>query len=63
MIWQAKNVVNYLRIIHKILAPGGVWINLGLNWSNSYEDAKKLSFQVLCYGIGNIIIPTTRRSS
>ena len=27
---QAKNVVNYLRIIHRILAPGGVWINLGM---------------------------------
>jgi N2227-like protein len=26
---QAKNVVNYLRIIHRILTPGGVWINLG----------------------------------
>ncbi|KZP20355.1 N2227-domain-containing protein [Athelia psychrophila] len=26
---QAKNIVNYLRIIHRILAPGGVWINLG----------------------------------
>lgn len=26
---QAKNIVNYLRIIHHILAPGGVWINLG----------------------------------
>ncbi|KAF9001139.1 N2227-like protein-domain-containing protein [Cyathus striatus] len=25
----AKNIVNYLRIIHKKLAPGGVWINLG----------------------------------
>jgi len=25
----AKNIVNYLRIIHKILAPGGVWINIG----------------------------------
>ncbi|KAI5996047.1 N2227-domain-containing protein [Pisolithus marmoratus] len=25
----AKNVVNYLRILHRILAPGGVWINLG----------------------------------
>ncbi|TFK32167.1 N2227-like protein-domain-containing protein [Crucibulum laeve] len=25
----AKNIVNYLRIIHKILAPGGVWVNLG----------------------------------
>lgn len=28
---QAKNIVNYLRIIHRILAPGGVWINLGDN--------------------------------
>jgi len=26
---QAKNIVNYLRILHRILAPGGVWINLG----------------------------------
>ncbi|KAI0049625.1 N2227-domain-containing protein [Auriscalpium vulgare] len=25
----AKNIVNYLRIIHKILTPGGIWINLG----------------------------------
>jgi len=25
----AKNILNYLRIIHRILAPGGVWINLG----------------------------------
>ncbi|KII91865.1 hypothetical protein PLICRDRAFT_682358 [Plicaturopsis crispa FD-325 SS-3] len=25
----AKNIVNYLRILHRILAPGGVWINLG----------------------------------
>ncbi|THH19544.1 hypothetical protein EW146_g1640 [Bondarzewia mesenterica] len=25
----AKNIVNYLRILHKILAPGGVWVNLG----------------------------------
>ena len=27
--FQAKNIVSYLRIIHRILAPGGVWINLG----------------------------------
>ncbi|KAH9911822.1 N2227-domain-containing protein [Epithele typhae] len=34
----AKNVVNYLRIIHHILAPGGVWINLGpllWHWENN----------------------------
>ncbi|KAI0752760.1 N2227-domain-containing protein [Daedaleopsis nitida] len=34
----AKNVVNYLRIIHRMLAPGGVWINLGpllWHWENN----------------------------
>jgi carnosine N-methyltransferase len=39
---QAKNIVNYLRVIHRILAPGGVWINLGpLLWhfeNNSSND-------------------------
>jgi len=38
----AKNITNYLRIIHRILAPGGVWINLGpLLWhfeNNSTND-------------------------
>ncbi|KAJ3551771.1 hypothetical protein NM688_g4515 [Phlebia brevispora] len=34
----AKNIVNYLRIIHRKLAPGGVWINLGpllWHWENN----------------------------
>ncbi|KAI0827350.1 N2227-domain-containing protein [Trametes gibbosa] len=34
----SKNIVNYLRIIHRILAPGGVWINLGpllWHWENN----------------------------
>ncbi|TFK75538.1 N2227-domain-containing protein [Pluteus cervinus] len=34
----AKNIINYLRIIHSILAPGGVWINLGpllWHWENN----------------------------
>ncbi|KAK7460430.1 hypothetical protein VKT23_009149 [Stygiomarasmius scandens] len=34
----AKNIVNYLRLIHRILAPGGVWINLGpllWHWENN----------------------------
>ncbi|KAI0074325.1 N2227-domain-containing protein [Panus rudis PR-1116 ss-1] len=34
----AKNIVNYLRIMHRILAPGGVWINLGpllWHWENN----------------------------
>ena len=38
---QAKNVVNYLRIIHDILAPGGVWINLGpllWHWENNTSN-------------------------
>ena len=30
---QAKDIVNYLKIIHRLLAPGGVWINLGLRSS------------------------------
>ncbi|KAG5717403.1 UPF0586 like protein [Termitomyces sp. T112] len=34
----AKNIVNYLRVIHRILAPGGVWVNLGpllWHWENN----------------------------
>ncbi|KAJ7783980.1 N2227-domain-containing protein [Mycena maculata] len=35
---KAKNIVNYLRIIHKILALGGVWVNTGplpWHWENN----------------------------
>ncbi len=38
---KAKNIVNYLRIIHNILAPGGVWINLGpllWHWENNHTS-------------------------
>ncbi|KAG7096073.1 hypothetical protein E1B28_006753 [Marasmius oreades] len=34
----AKNIVNYLRTIHRILAPSGVWINMGpllWHWENN----------------------------
>jgi carnosine N-methyltransferase len=31
--------VNYLRIIHRILAPGGVWINLGMESMSSMSRA------------------------
>lgn len=34
----AKDIVNYLRIIHRILAPGGIWINAGpllWHWENN----------------------------
>ncbi|PPQ79034.1 hypothetical protein CVT25_002343 [Psilocybe cyanescens] len=37
----AKNIVNYLRILHTILAPGGVWINLGpllWHWENNSSN-------------------------
>ncbi|KAJ7190581.1 N2227-domain-containing protein [Mycena pura] len=46
----AKNIVNYLRIIHRILAPGGVWINLGpLLWhwenNNTHDPSVELSLE------------------
>ena len=43
---QAKNFVHYLRVIHRILAPGGVWINLGpllWHWENSDELSIELT--------------------
>lgn len=43
---QAKNFVNYLRVIHRILTPGGVWINLGpllWHWENSDELSIELT--------------------
>ncbi|KAF4576216.1 hypothetical protein EYR40_000455 [Pleurotus pulmonarius] len=68
----AKNVVNYLRIIHQILAPGGVWINLGpLLWhfenNNTNDPSIELDLEEvksLCGEIGFDIsnertIPTT----
>ncbi|THH28862.1 hypothetical protein EUX98_g5320 [Antrodiella citrinella] len=46
----AKNIVNYLRIIHRILAPGGVWINLGpllWHWENNstHDPSVELSLE------------------
>lgn len=38
---QAKNIVNYLEVIHRILKPEGIWINLGpllWHWEYSQED-------------------------
>ena len=43
---QAKNFVDYLRIIHRILGPDGVWINLGpllWHWENSDELSIELT--------------------
>lgn len=39
---QAKNIVNYLRIIHRILAPGGVWINLGKFICSSLKQVREI---------------------
>lgn len=55
---QAKNFMNYLRIIHRILAPGGVWINLGpllWHWENSDELSIELTLdevKELARGVG-----------
>jgi carnosine N-methyltransferase len=39
--------VNYLRIIHRILAPGGVWINLGpLLWHWENNSSNDLSIEL-----------------
>ncbi|PFH48332.1 hypothetical protein AMATHDRAFT_5912 [Amanita thiersii Skay4041] len=43
----AKNVVNYLRIIHKLLAPGGVWVNLGpLLWHWEHNETNEVSVEL-----------------
>ncbi|KAG6331016.1 hypothetical protein ID866_8071 [Astraeus odoratus] len=43
----AKNIVNYLRILHRILAPGGVWINLGpLLWHFENNDDQYPSIEL-----------------
>ena len=55
---QAKNFVHHLRIIHSILAPGGVWINLGpllWHWENSDELSIELTLdevKELARGVG-----------
>ncbi|KAF8513215.1 N2227-domain-containing protein [Gautieria morchelliformis] len=43
----AKNIVNYLRILHRILAPGGIWINLGpLLWHFENNATNDISIEV-----------------
>ncbi|KIJ28313.1 hypothetical protein M422DRAFT_270459, partial [Sphaerobolus stellatus SS14] len=43
----AKNIINYLRILHRILAPGGVWINLGpLLWHFENNDSGDVSIEL-----------------
>ncbi|TDL27902.1 N2227-domain-containing protein [Rickenella mellea] len=56
----AKNVINYLRVIHRILKPGGVWINLGpllWHWENNTTNDPSIELDVeevktLCRKIG-----------
>ncbi|QRV84994.1 hypothetical protein RhiJN_13010 [Ceratobasidium sp. AG-Ba] len=68
----AKNIVSYLRTIHKILAPGGVWINLGpllWHWENNntndmsieldLEQVKELARKVGFEITNERTIPTT----
>ncbi|EKM56641.1 uncharacterized protein PHACADRAFT_194233 [Phanerochaete carnosa HHB-10118-sp] len=45
----AKNIVNYLRIIHRKLAPGGVWINMGpllWHWENNSSGDTSIELNV-----------------
>ncbi|KAI0033301.1 N2227-domain-containing protein [Vararia minispora EC-137] len=43
----AKNIVNYLRVIHKILVPGGVWINIGpLLWHFENNTSNETSIEL-----------------
>lgn len=59
----AKNVVNYLNIIHRILAPGGVWINLGpllWHWENNSSNDPSIELdleevKILARNVGFVI--------
>ncbi|KAH7337433.1 N2227-domain-containing protein [Rhizoctonia solani] len=68
----AKNIVSYLKTIHKILAPGGVWINLGpllWHWENNntndmsieldLEEVKELARKIGFEIYNERTIPTT----
>ncbi|KAK5648734.1 hypothetical protein RI129_003626 [Pyrocoelia pectoralis] len=48
----AANVVQFIELIHHILKPGGIWVNLGpllYHYSDiKYEKSIEPSFQVLC---------------
>jgi len=50
---QAKNIVNYLRTIHRILIPGGIWINCGpLLWH--FENSEDISIEVSLEEVKNL---------
>ena len=60
LVQKAKNVINYLRIIKRKLAPGGVWINLGpllWHWENNVTNDPSIELdleevKLLCTKIG-----------
>ena len=58
---QAKNIVNYLRIIHRILAPGGVWINLGMESVPGMSRAWLILTQDPSFGTLRKTLQTTPR--
>lgn len=59
---KAKNIVNYLRILHRILAPGGVWINLGKSLTPFvFEIPSSSCMQDLYFGILKTTIQTTHQ--
>jgi len=59
----AKNIINYLRVIHRILAPGGVWINLGpllWHWENNTSNDLSVELDMnelksLCCKLGFVL--------
>ncbi|KAJ7651014.1 N2227-domain-containing protein [Roridomyces roridus] len=51
----AKNIVSYLRIIHRILKPGGVWINMGpLLWHWENNNTNDLSIELSLEEVKNL---------
>ncbi|KAG8942829.1 hypothetical protein FRC03_002851 [Tulasnella sp. 419] len=43
----AKDIIEYLNIIHRVLVPGGVWINLGpLLWHYENNNTGDLSIEI-----------------
>jgi len=52
----AKNIVSYVETIHKILKPGGLWVNLGPLLYHWTEIAGELSIEVTWEELRHIIV-------
>lgn len=67
---QAKNLADYLRTIHRILKPNGIWINLGpLLWHFENNTTKDVSIELsldevktLCEEVGLRIEKSSTRT-